>query len=105
MKLLTQRLLELFHFFQLHLVAVLAVRKLTTEDFGGGLGRGGDRDSAPRGVANRLGPPQSHGADRITTMINTAAAAELAAWEPSYGRLAEAQVKWEAEHGRPLVAG
>jgi tRNA threonylcarbamoyladenosine biosynthesis protein TsaB len=23
-------------------------------------------------------------------------------WEPSYGRLAEAQVKWEAAHGRPL---
>lgn len=28
--------------------------------------------------------------------------ADLAAWEPRYGRLAEAQVKWEAEHGRPL---
>lgn len=23
-------------------------------------------------------------------------------WEPAYGRLAEAQVKWEATHGRPL---
>lgn len=23
-------------------------------------------------------------------------------WEPEYGRLAEAQVKWEATHGRPL---
>lgn len=26
----------------------------------------------------------------------------LAAWEPTYGRLAEAQVKWEASHGRAL---
>lgn len=26
----------------------------------------------------------------------------LSAWEPDYGRLAEAQVKWEAAHGRPL---
>jgi tRNA threonylcarbamoyladenosine biosynthesis protein TsaB len=26
-------------------------------------------------------------------------------WEPSYGRLAEAQVKWEAAHGRPLPTG
>lgn len=26
----------------------------------------------------------------------------LAAWEPDYGRLAEAQVKWEQAHGRPL---
>jgi tRNA threonylcarbamoyladenosine biosynthesis protein TsaB len=26
----------------------------------------------------------------------------LAAWEPMYGRMAEAQVKWEAVHGRAL---
>jgi tRNA threonylcarbamoyladenosine biosynthesis protein TsaB len=26
----------------------------------------------------------------------------LAFWEPDYGRLAEAQVKWEQAHGRPL---
>ncbi len=26
----------------------------------------------------------------------------LETWEPEYGRLAEAQVKWELEHGRPL---
>lgn len=27
---------------------------------------------------------------------------DLDRWEPDYGRLAEAQVKWEAAHGRPL---
>jgi len=27
---------------------------------------------------------------------------DLASWEPHYGRLAEAQVKWEATHGRAL---
>lgn len=27
---------------------------------------------------------------------------DLASWEPQYGRLAEAQVKWEASHGRAL---
>ncbi|MBY0489797.1 MAG: tRNA (adenosine(37)-N6)-threonylcarbamoyltransferase complex dimerization subunit type 1 TsaB [Gemmatimonadaceae bacterium] len=27
---------------------------------------------------------------------------DLRGWEPLYGRLAEAQVKWEASHGRPL---
>jgi len=27
---------------------------------------------------------------------------DIAAWEPRYGRLAEAQVRWEREHGRPL---
>ncbi len=30
---------------------------------------------------------------------------DLDAWEPSYGRLAEAQVRWEAAHGRPLAGG
>ena len=29
---------------------------------------------------------------------------DLTAWEPSYGRLAEAQVKWERAHGRSLSA-
>jgi tRNA threonylcarbamoyladenosine biosynthesis protein TsaB len=29
----------------------------------------------------------------------------LDSWEPAYGRLAEAQVKWEAEHGRSLATG
>jgi tRNA threonylcarbamoyladenosine biosynthesis protein TsaB len=27
---------------------------------------------------------------------------DLDSWEPDYGRLAEAQVQWEATHGRPL---
>jgi tRNA threonylcarbamoyladenosine biosynthesis protein TsaB len=27
---------------------------------------------------------------------------DVATWSPIYGRLAEAQVKWEAQHGRPL---
>ena len=29
-------------------------------------------------------------------------ACDLDSWEPTYGRLAEAQVRWEAAHGRPL---
>lgn len=29
---------------------------------------------------------------------------DLSAWEPAYGRLAEAQVKWEATHGTALPA-
>ena len=29
---------------------------------------------------------------------------DLALWEPDYGRKAEAQVKWEAQHGRALPA-
>lgn len=36
--------------------------------------------------------------------IGQRGAVDLDRWEPSYGRLAEAQVKWEAAHGRPLKA-
>ena len=32
-------------------------------------------------------------------------AVDLDSWEPDYGRLAEAQVKWEAAHGRALSQG
>lgn len=28
--------------------------------------------------------------------------ADMTTWEPNYGRKAEAQVRWEASHGRPL---
>jgi len=40
----------------------------------------------------------------VAAMRETALASpvDLDAWEPSYGRLAEAQVRWEAAHGRPL---
>lgn len=48
--------------------------------------------------------PHARAAARITNMLDATPAADLAAWEPSYGRLAEAQVKWEAAHGRPLGA-
>ena len=48
--------------------------------------------------------PHARGAARLTQLIDAAPPADLAGWEPAYGRLAEAQVKWEAEHGRPLVS-
>jgi tRNA threonylcarbamoyl adenosine modification protein YeaZ len=48
--------------------------------------------------------PRAASARRITNMIERTAPADLAGWEPGYGRLAEAQVKWEATHGRPLTA-
>ena len=48
--------------------------------------------------------PQARAAARLAKLIDATAAADLAAWEPAYGRLAEAQVKWEAAHGRPLAS-
>ena len=46
--------------------------------------------------------PQARAAARLDGLLEAAPAADLARWEPRYGRLAEAQVKWEAAHG-PLV--
>ena len=47
--------------------------------------------------------PHAASAARLTKLIDATAPADLASWEPGYGRLAEAQVKWEAEQGRPLI--
>lgn len=48
--------------------------------------------------------PHARGVAPILASIIDAGPVDLAAWEPDYGRLAEAQVRWEAEHGRPLTA-
>jgi tRNA threonylcarbamoyladenosine biosynthesis protein TsaB len=61
--------------------------------------------------ATRIGPdeaqaamPHARGVARCTAFIAAGGPVDLAGWEPVYGRLAEAQVKWEAAHGRALVA-
>jgi tRNA threonylcarbamoyladenosine biosynthesis protein TsaB len=46
--------------------------------------------------------PHARGVARILEGIVGGGAVDIASWEPDYGRLAEAQVRWEAEHGRPL---
>jgi tRNA threonylcarbamoyladenosine biosynthesis protein TsaB len=48
--------------------------------------------------------PRAAAAARLADLLDASPAADLAGWEPAYGRLAEAQVKWEAAHGRSLVA-
>jgi tRNA threonylcarbamoyladenosine biosynthesis protein TsaB len=55
------------------------------------VGPGHELDAAPhaRGLA---------GAEGLVEPV------DVGSWEPTYGRLAEAQVKWEAAHGRPLSA-
>ena len=49
------------------------------------------------------GRPHARGALPILESILESGPVDLASWEPDYGRLAEAQVRWEATHGRPLV--
>jgi tRNA threonylcarbamoyladenosine biosynthesis protein TsaB len=46
--------------------------------------------------------PHARGVARLLKSLLDSGPVDLASWEPSYGRLAEAQVRWEAEHGRPL---
>jgi tRNA threonylcarbamoyladenosine biosynthesis protein TsaB len=48
--------------------------------------------------------PSAAGVARLGSWLARATPVDLASWEPLYGRLAEAQVRWEAAHGRPLGA-
>lgn len=48
--------------------------------------------------------PHARGAALLMRSILEQGPVPVAGWEPTYGRLAEAQVKWEASHGRPLSA-
>ncbi len=63
-------------------------------------------DEADHSHTKVIGPdtlPHARGVARAIDSIIAAGEADVETWEPMYGRLAEAQVKWEAAHGRPLV--
>jgi tRNA threonylcarbamoyladenosine biosynthesis protein TsaB len=47
--------------------------------------------------------PHARGVAAVLDWITQEGPVELASWEPDYGRLAEAQVRWEAAHGRKLT--
>ena len=66
-------------------------------------------DRADRMQAGLVGPGLEHDvtprADAVAphlAEVESRGAVDLDSWEPAYGRLAEAQVKWEAAHGRSL---
>ena len=46
--------------------------------------------------------PHARAVRTILPSIIASGDRDIDSWEPTYGRLAEAQVKWEAAHGRPL---
>lgn len=74
----------------------------------------GDEDLRARAVrtnARLAGPgldsdvaPSAGAVITALSRIEARGPVDLDSWEPAYGRLAEAQVKWEAAHGRPLTA-
>ena len=47
--------------------------------------------------------PHARGVARLIGETSVLRVVDRAGWEPSYGRLAEAQARWEQAHGRPLV--
>jgi tRNA threonylcarbamoyladenosine biosynthesis protein TsaB len=49
--------------------------------------------------------PKARAVGRLEEWLKAAGPVDLGSWEPTYGRLAEAQVKWETAHGRPLPVG
>jgi len=49
--------------------------------------------------------PRARGVARVEALLLASGRVDVGRWEPSYGRLAEAQVRWESAHGRPLSAG
>ncbi|HUF25726.1 MAG TPA: tRNA (adenosine(37)-N6)-threonylcarbamoyltransferase complex dimerization subunit type 1 TsaB [Gemmatimonadaceae bacterium] len=60
----------------------------------------------------RIGPgqsveaaPHARGVARLAPTAGLARPVDLVSWEPDYGRVAEAQARWEAAHGRPLPRG
>lgn len=46
--------------------------------------------------------PDARGVLRLAALVERAGPVDLGRWEPHYGRVAEAQRRWEAAHGRPL---
>lgn len=61
----------------------------------------GARAIGPREMVEAA--PHARGAAMMLDGILSGGRVSLDTWEPDYGRLAEAQVKWEAAHGRSLT--
>ncbi len=60
----------------------------------------GARAIGPREMVEAA--PHARGVAALLDSLVAAGPVSLDTWEPDYGRLAEAQVKWEAAHGRAL---
>ena len=62
--------------------------------------RRGARAIGPRELFEAV--PRARGVATLIDSVVASGRVALDSWEPDYGRLAEAQVRWEAAHGRPL---
>jgi tRNA threonylcarbamoyladenosine biosynthesis protein TsaB len=57
------------------------------------------------GARHMRAAPHARGVGRLGGVLATQAPVDIASWEPRYGRLAEAQRRWESAHGRSLAGG
>jgi hypothetical protein len=57
------------------------------------------------GGADQAHAPHARGVAALAARLAASGPVDIDAWEPNYGRAAEAQVQWEARHGRALAAG
>ncbi len=48
--------------------------------------------------------PKARAVLKLGHLVERSGRVDVSDWEPAYGRLAEAQVRWEAAHGVPLPA-
>lgn len=60
--------------------------------------------SPSRMASGVMAPPRASAVVHLDHMLVERGSVNVATWEPSYGRLAEAQVRWESAHGTPLPA-
>lgn len=67
-------------------------------------GAGGRRVLDASAEGGKTFAPHARGVAQIIRQGSLGSPVSLDSWEPDYGRLAEAQVKWEAAHGRALPA-
>ncbi len=65
-----------------------------------GLERAGRTLVGERGRVRAV--PNARGVVRVEPLLDRDGPANLALWEPDYGRVAEAQRRWEAVHGRAM---
>lgn len=56
-------------------------------------------DATVIGAAGRHAEPHASGCLGLAEAMERSGPVDIEQWEPAYGRLAEAQVKWEATHG------
>lgn len=77
---------------------MVLIPKSSVDDMGASVG------ATVVGAATGGAQPHAAGCVGLFDTIEESGPVDLDRWEPSYGRFAEAQVKWEVAHGRTLSA-